>query len=183
MLQKRLRIPKCHGQDLAQLNKYKYVKKLSKEIKILKGVLFVECRIAQGSLAGQDYFLRRCIWCWRCTFKWPSCTSLTPYELMWLVSCSGGWVGCQSMGWVSSVYSASVDFFLTPLHQEGHLPLLHHLRLFFFLINCFIFGCAGSLLLHELFPSFSEKGLLSSCSAQASHSGGFSCGAWALGLQ
>ena len=37
----------------------------------------------------------------------------------------------------------------------------------------FIFGCAGSL--RQLVPSCSEQGLLSSCSVQASHCGGFSC--------
>ena len=43
-----------------------------------------------------------------------------------------------------------------------------------------IFGCAGSSLLCGLFSSGGEQGLLSSCSAQASHCGGFSyCRAWA----
>ena len=45
-----------------------------------------------------------------------------------------------------------------------------------------IFGHTGSSLLHELFSSCSEQGLLSSCGAWASHCGGFSCcRAWALG--
>ena len=47
------------------------------------------------------------------------------------------------------------------------------------LILCFIYlfilGCAGSLLLRRHFSSCGERGLLSSCSAQASHCGGFSC--------
>ena len=44
------------------------------------------------------------------------------------------------------------------------------------------FGCTGSLLLHRLFFSFDEQQLLSSCGAQASHCGGFSCcRAWVLG--
>ena len=45
-----------------------------------------------------------------------------------------------------------------------------------------IFGCTGSLLLHRLFCSCEQQGLLSSCSAWVSHCGGFSCcGAWTLG--
>ena len=43
----------------------------------------------------------------------------------------------------------------------------------------FIFGCAGSLLLCT--ASCSEQGLLSCCSAWASHCGGLSCGAQASG--
>ena len=43
------------------------------------------------------------------------------------------------------------------------------------------FGCAGSSLLHDLYSSCRERGLLSSCSAWATHCSGFSCGAWALG--
>ena len=38
----------------------------------------------------------------------------------------------------------------------------------------FIYGCAESLLLWELFSSFREQGLLSICRARASHCGGFS---------
>ena len=34
---------------------------------------------------------------------------------------------------------------------------------------------AACLLLHGLYSSFGEQGLLSSCSVQASHCGGFSC--------
>ena len=46
----------------------------------------------------------------------------------------------------------------------------------------FIFGCVGSVLLGGLFFSCSQWGLLSSCSAQASHCAGFSCcWAWAPG--
>ena len=41
------------------------------------------------------------------------------------------------------------------------------------LISVFIFGGAGSSLPHGLFSSCSERGLLSSCSMQASHYGGF----------
>ena len=48
---------------------------------------------------------------------------------------------------------------------------------------CFLFfGCAGSSLLHGLFSSHGEWGLLSSCITRASHCGGLSCcGAQALG--
>ena len=46
----------------------------------------------------------------------------------------------------------------------------------------FIFGCTGSLLLHGLFSSCREWGLLSSCGAQASHWSGFSSVVAACGL-
>ena len=49
------------------------------------------------------------------------------------------------------------------------------------LLILFISHCAGSSLLHCPFLSCGELGLLSSCSVQASHCGGFSCEAWALG--
>ena len=38
-----------------------------------------------------------------------------------------------------------------------------------------IFGCAGSLLLHELFPGCGEGGLLSGCGVRSSHCGDVSC--------
>ena len=44
------------------------------------------------------------------------------------------------------------------------------------------FGCAGSSLLHQLFSSCGQWGLLSNCGAQPSHYGGFSRAARALGL-
>ena len=47
----------------------------------------------------------------------------------------------------------------------------------------FIVGCAESSLPWELFSSYSDQGLLSSCGAWAFHCSGFSCcKAWALGL-
>ena len=65
---------------------------------------------------------------------------------------------------------------------------LHGLTsLFFFFFSfysyyLFIFGCAGSSWLLELFSSCSERGLLSSCGVRASHCGHFSCcGVQALG--
>ena len=42
-------------------------------------------------------------------------------------------------------------------------------------MSVFIFGCAGSLLLCQLFSSCGKWGLLSSCGARASHCGDFSC--------
>ena len=49
---------------------------------------------------------------------------------------------------------------------------------FFYL---FIFGCAGSLLLHQLFSSVGEPWLFASCGAQASHRDGYRCcRTWAL---
>ena len=52
----------------------------------------------------------------------------------------------------------------------------------FIFIYQFVFGSAGSSLLHELFSSCGEQGPLSSCDVWASRCGGFSCcGAQALG--
>ena len=42
-------------------------------------------------------------------------------------------------------------------------------------IYLFVFGCAGSLLLHGVFSSCGKQGLLSSSHEQASHCSGFSC--------
>ena len=48
----------------------------------------------------------------------------------------------------------------------------HLSSFFFFLIaHLFIFGCAGSSLLHWLFSSCGEPGLLCSCGPWASHCG------------
>ena len=56
---------------------------------------------------------------------------------------------------------------------------------FWFFFQVFIlmnFGCAGSLLLHGLFSTWRNRGLLSSCSMRVSHCSGLSCfGAQALG--
>ena len=47
----------------------------------------------------------------------------------------------------------------------------------------FIFDCAGFSLLLEFPLVAASSGLLSSCGAQASHCGGFSCcRSWALGM-
>ena len=51
-----------------------------------------------------------------------------------------------------------------------------------FLKKMFVFGCTQSSLLCQVFSSFGEWGLLSTCGALASHYSGFSCcGPWALG--
>ena len=55
-----------------------------------------------------------------------------------------------------------------------HLSILSITSQFFKKVYLFLFGCAGSLLLGGLFFGCGEWGLLSSCSAQASHRGGFS---------
>ena len=44
-----------------------------------------------------------------------------------------------------------------------------------FFFKLLFFGCTGSSLLHEVFSSCGKRGLLSSCSVQACHWGGFSC--------
>ena len=53
--------------------------------------------------------------------------------------------------------------------------------------HLFIFSCASSSSLHDLFPGCGDRGLLSSCGAWASHCGGYSCcgatGSRACGLQ
>ena len=49
-------------------------------------------------------------------------------------------------------------------------------KIFCNLISLFIFGCAGSSLLHWLFSCCHEWEPLSSCCVWASHCGGFSCG-------
>ena len=70
------------------------------------------------------------------------------------------------------------DLFL-PLKVESLFSSFFFLYFFSFLnfIYLFIFSCAGSLLLHRLFSSFSEWELLSSCSCSD-----LCCrGAWALG--
>ena len=55
------------------------------------------------------------------------------------------------------------------------------LKIFLYIIYLFIFGYAGSLLLHGLFSSCSKPELHSRCGVQASHCRGFSCGVWTLG--
>ena len=68
------------------------------------------------------------------------------------------------------------------LNLELENPLLGGDFLKQFLL--FTFGCAGSLLLHELFSSYSKWGLLLSCSSWASHGSNFSYHrARALGLE
>ena len=78
---------------------------------------------------------------------------------------------------------------VTSDNLEGRTVLAVSILFFFssneflkFKFYFFIFGCAGSSLLHRLFSSSGEWGLLSSCGALASHCGGFSCcRAWTLG--
>ena len=52
-----------------------------------------------------------------------------------------------------------------------HVFILFQILFFY---SLFIFGSAGSSLLHGIFSTFCEQGLLSSCAAQASHCGSFS---------
>ena len=69
---------------------------------------------------------------------------------------------------------------LVPVAQRSDCIVL---TVSFYIEKIFIyFGCAGSSLLHGLFSSCSEQGLLSGCSVWVSHCGGFSCcSTWALG--
>ena len=60
-------------------------------------------------------------------------------------------------------------------------------HIFFFLNYLFIyssiFGCVGSSLLRVGFLQLWRAGATLRCGVQASHCGGLSCGAWALGMQ
>ena len=59
----------------------------------------------------------------------------------------------------------------------------HKMGVYFYYYILF-FGCAGSLLLCPSFLGLWQgRGLLSGCSAQASHCGGFSCGEQALDVR
>ena len=90
--------------------------------------------------------------------------------------------GLQSMGFTKSQTWLSMHARILP---KGSVPFLlcfiyNCICLF---INLFMFDCAGSLLLHGLFSTCAEQGLLASCDIWASHCGGFSCcWAWALGF-
>ena len=69
-------------------------------------------------------------------------------------------------------------------NEDDCIYLLNSSSFFFFPFYnfIFIFGCASSSLLHKLFSSCSDLGLLSSCGVHASRCSGFSCcGTWALG--
>ena len=71
-----------------------------------------------------------------------------------------------------------------PFYGQNVIEKFKSLDSSFFTCNFiyFIFGCARSFLLHGLFSSCGERGLLCNCSVQASHSSRFSCcGAWTLG--
>ena len=61
--------------------------------------------------------------------------------------------------------------------KSNVIKLLLSVFCFFFnnLIYLCPYDCSGSLLLHKLFSGCSEQELFSSCGAQASHCGGFSC--------
>ena len=75
-----------------------------------------------------------------------------------------------------------MSYYHTDLNTGENQLCLWILRLYsFFFYNSFIFDSAGSLLCCRLFSSRSDQGLLSSCGAQVSHCGGFSCGVRALG--
>ena len=65
--------------------------------------------------------------------------------------------------------------------SPGKIPL--HCCCFFKNLIDLFFGCAGSSLSHAGFSSYDELGLLFIVVLGASHCGGFSCGARALGTQ
>ena len=79
-----------------------------------------------------------------------------------------------------SIYSSLyIIFILDHVTKAKWLTLIKIFLKMILLINLFIFGCAGSSLLHGLFSSCGEQGLLSSCPARASPCSGFSCRAQA----
>ena len=76
-------------------------------------------------------------------------------------------------------WSAYFQSYLYP-RDKSYLVIVYNPSKGFFLkknnfIYLFIFGCAGSSLLHRLFFSCSESGLLSSWGSWVSHCRGFSC--------
>ena len=94
----------------------------------------------------------------------------------WMDDGGGRVLHLKCTGFTPSVY----------LRDELHGTLIssHAISFVFFLSCLFIFGCAGSSLLHGLFSSCSEQELLSSCSARASHCDGLCCcGTQALDTQ
>ena len=71
--------------------------------------------------------------------------------------------------------------------RTGHYPALcnreRHFAFPFIIFNLFIFGCAGSSLLHRALSSCSEQGLLIVVASLAAehgsrHAGFSSCGRW-----
>ena len=76
-----------------------------------------------------------------------------------------------------TIYSLNIllsQFWTSPLfHVMFNAIIFHSLK--FCLFIYFIFDCAGSSLLWSLFSSCGKQGLLSPCSALASHFSGFSC--------
>ena len=64
------------------------------------------------------------------------------------------------------------------------IRVLSYLKIIYLFTELFVFGCAGSSLMHGLSSSCSECGLLSICAVWASHCGGFwCCGALGLGTR
>ena len=75
---------------------------------------------------------------------------------------------------VSIYHSLYIIFILDHVTKAKWLIIIRIFLKIIVLINLFIFGCAGSSLLHGLFSSCGERGLLSSCPARASPCSGFS---------
>ena len=98
---------------------------------------------------------------------------------------------CRAIGWATSTYWALLLYLEAEFHLSSpkEIGVLTHAAapVIPYLWTCILFVvllivCAGFSLLHGLFSSCGNQGLLSSCGAQASHCHGFSCcGARALG--
>ena len=83
---------------------------------------------------------------------------------------------------IKKIFPKAPTFHPTPTPAFFLHWILFKIFIYFLLKNIYCFDCAESLLLHGLFFSCREWGLLFICGVQASHCGGFSCfGAQALG--
>ena len=85
--------------------------------------------------------------------------------------------GLGTLHCLSSINYDNGNLFLEPVKLINFFFFFFGISLlvFFKFIYLFVFGCTGSSLLCGLFSSCGERGLLSSCSVQASHYSGFSC--------
>ena len=141
----------------------------------LSGVYRV-CRQRQTILCSQGEVVAKYI-SQKNTWK-TGCTKhdlLNSPQLRWDGSC---WFpsSLSLFSW-SSVEVCQIPY----LHGDYHVLIFFKTFLFKSCIYYLFLGCARSLLLCGLFFSGCERELFSSCGAPASHCGGFSCGAQALG--
>ena len=126
--------------------------------------------------------------CWTCSWKWLQFGSVQLLSHVWLFETP--WTAARQ-AFLSFTISRSL---LKLVSSESVMPsknvlfILNSTLQIFGALNVIFFVClfyvimvdsAGSLLLVRFFCSCGERGLLSSCSAWASHCGGFSL--WSTG--